>query len=178
MGHPCSSSTSNPVYTRRVDSSGLVFNLNFSSINLVSIFRYSSSSSNPVYVRHVNSSYLGSSHSLSSHRQSYIGLVFISRYIDLIINNFLIYRSCLKLSLSWFMINKTQCLYLSFYRLIIRNNPNFRSDEVWHRVTTSWKVGPVWHPKRHVILTHHGQVSPEQDGGWPPCPNCSLCFHV
>ncbi len=56
--------------------------VNFSSINLVSIFRYSSSSKNPVYVRHVNSSYLGSS--LSSRRQSYIGLVFSSRFIDLI----------------------------------------------------------------------------------------------
>ncbi len=53
---------------------------NISSINLVSIFRYSSSSSNPVYVRHVHSSSLG--FSLSSHRQSCIGLVFISRFID------------------------------------------------------------------------------------------------
>ncbi len=43
-----------------------------------------SSSNNPVYERNVNSSYLGSS--LSSHRQSYIGLVFNSRFIDLIIN--------------------------------------------------------------------------------------------
>jgi hypothetical protein len=50
------------------------------SINLVSIFRYSSSSSNPVYARHVDSSSLG--FSLSSHRQSYIGLVFRSRFID------------------------------------------------------------------------------------------------
>ncbi len=57
---------------------------NFSSINLVSIFRCSSSSSNPVYARHVDSSSLG--FSLSSHRQSYIGLVFRSRFIDLIIN--------------------------------------------------------------------------------------------
>ncbi len=56
-------------------------------MNLVSIFRYSSSSSNPVYESHVISSYLGSS--LSSHRQSYIGLVFSSRFIDLIINSFL-----------------------------------------------------------------------------------------
>jgi hypothetical protein len=40
----------------------------------------SSSSSNPVYVRHVDSSYLG--FSLSSHRQSYIDLVFSSRFID------------------------------------------------------------------------------------------------
>jgi hypothetical protein len=37
-----------------------------------------------VYTRHVDSSSLGSS--LSSHRQSYIGLVFTSRVIDLIIN--------------------------------------------------------------------------------------------
>jgi hypothetical protein len=42
------------------------------------------SSNNPVYVRHVDLSSLGSS--LSSHRQSYIGLVFRSRFIDLIIN--------------------------------------------------------------------------------------------
>ncbi len=55
---------------------------NLSSINLVSIFRYSSSSRNPVYARNVDSSSLG--FSLSSHRQSYydIGLVFSSRFID------------------------------------------------------------------------------------------------
>jgi hypothetical protein len=53
---------------------------NFSSINLVSIFRYCSSSSNPVYPRHVDSSSLG--FSLSSYRQSYIVLVFSSRFID------------------------------------------------------------------------------------------------
>jgi len=53
---------------------------NFSSINLVSIFRYFSSSSNPVYVRHVDSSSLG--FSLSSYRKSYIRLVFTSRFID------------------------------------------------------------------------------------------------
>jgi hypothetical protein len=58
--------------------------VNFSSINLVSIFRYSSSSSNPVYVRQVDSSPLG--FSFSSHRQSYISLVFSSHFIDLIIN--------------------------------------------------------------------------------------------
>ena len=46
----------------------------------LSIFRYSSSSSHPVYVRHVDSSSLG--YSLSSHRQSYIGLVITSRFID------------------------------------------------------------------------------------------------
>jgi hypothetical protein len=45
-----------------------------------SIFRYFSSSSNPVYARHVDSSSLG--FSLSSHRQSCIGLVFSSRFID------------------------------------------------------------------------------------------------
>jgi hypothetical protein len=53
---------------------------NFSSINLISIFRYSSSSNNPVFVRYVDSSSLG--FSLSSHRQSYIGLVFTSPFID------------------------------------------------------------------------------------------------
>ncbi len=37
-----------------------------------------------MYVSHVDSSSLG--FSLSSHRQSYIGLVFSSRFIDLIIN--------------------------------------------------------------------------------------------
>jgi hypothetical protein len=46
----------------------------------VSIFRYSSSSINPVYTRHSDSSSLG--FSLSSHPQSYIGLVFTSRFID------------------------------------------------------------------------------------------------
>jgi hypothetical protein len=40
----------------------------------------SHTSSNPVYERHVDSSSLG--FSLSSHRQSYIGLVFSSRFID------------------------------------------------------------------------------------------------
>ena len=43
-------------------------------------FRYSSSSNNPVYERHVDSSSLG--FSLSSNRQSYIGLVFSSRFLD------------------------------------------------------------------------------------------------
>ncbi len=54
--------------------------VNFSSINLVSIFRYSSSSSNPVYTRHVDSSSLG--FTLESYRQSYIDLVCSSRFID------------------------------------------------------------------------------------------------
>jgi hypothetical protein len=45
---------------------------NFSSINLVSIFRCSSSTTNPVYTRRVNS--LVSVCSLSSHRHSYIHL--------------------------------------------------------------------------------------------------------
>jgi hypothetical protein len=41
---------------------------NFSSINLLSIFRYSSSSSNPVYARHVDSSSLGFSlHHIDNH---------------------------------------------------------------------------------------------------------------
>jgi hypothetical protein len=46
---------------------------NFSSINHVSIFRYSSSTTNPVYVRHVDSSVLGSSltETLSSSWGSY-----------------------------------------------------------------------------------------------------------
>ena len=43
-------------------------------------FRGSSSPNNSVYVRHVDSSPLG--FSLSSHRHSYIGLVFSSRFID------------------------------------------------------------------------------------------------
>ncbi len=52
----------------------------FSSINLVSIFRCSSSPRNPVYVRLVDFSDFV--FSLSSHRHSYIGLVFISRFLD------------------------------------------------------------------------------------------------
>jgi len=48
----------------------------FSSIDLVSIFRCSSPPINPVYVRRVNS--LALVCSLSSHRQSYIGLIFSS----------------------------------------------------------------------------------------------------
>jgi hypothetical protein len=53
---------------------------NISSMNVVFIFRCSSSTRNPVYVRCVDSSALV--FSLSSHRHSYIGLVFISRFID------------------------------------------------------------------------------------------------
>ena len=49
---------------------------NFSSINLVSIFRCFSSTTNPVYARHVNSLVLVCS--LSSHRHSYIHLIFSS----------------------------------------------------------------------------------------------------
>jgi hypothetical protein len=52
---------------------------NIWSINLVFIFRCSSSPSNPVYARRVDSSALG--FSLSSHRHSYIGFVFSSRFI-------------------------------------------------------------------------------------------------
>ncbi len=53
---------------------------NISSINVVSIFRCSSLPSNPVNVRRVNS--LALVCSLSSHRHSYIGLIFSSRFID------------------------------------------------------------------------------------------------
>jgi hypothetical protein len=48
--------------------------------NLVSIFRCSSSTTNPVYVSRVNSLVLVCS--LSSHRYSYIHLIFSSRFID------------------------------------------------------------------------------------------------
>jgi hypothetical protein len=51
-----------------------------SSINLVSIFRCSSSPSNPVYERRVDFSDLV--FSLSSHRHSYLGFVFDSRFLD------------------------------------------------------------------------------------------------
>jgi hypothetical protein len=53
---------------------------NISSINVVSIFRCSSSTNNPVYTRRVDSSTLV--FSLSSHRHSYIGLVFDSHFTD------------------------------------------------------------------------------------------------
>jgi hypothetical protein len=53
---------------------------NISSIDLVSIFRCSSSPSNPVCVRCVDFSDIV--FSLSSHRHSYVGLVFRSRFID------------------------------------------------------------------------------------------------
>jgi hypothetical protein len=49
------------------------------SINLVSIFRCSSPPSNPVYARRVDPSALV--FSLSSHRHSYTGLLFSSRFI-------------------------------------------------------------------------------------------------
>ena len=52
---------------------------NLSFINLVSIFRGSSPSSNPVYARRVDPSVLA--FSLSSHRYSFIGLLFSSRFI-------------------------------------------------------------------------------------------------
>ncbi len=54
---------------------------NVSSINLLFIFRCSSLPSNPVYVSRVNPSELV--FNLSSHRQSYIGLPYNSRFIDL-----------------------------------------------------------------------------------------------
>jgi hypothetical protein len=53
---------------------------NISSIKLVSIFRCCFSPSNPVYARRLDSSALV--FSLSSHRHSYIGLVFSSHFID------------------------------------------------------------------------------------------------
>ncbi len=53
---------------------------NFSSINIIFIFRCYSSPWNPVYERYVNSSVLV--FILSSHRHSYIGLIFSSRFID------------------------------------------------------------------------------------------------
>ena len=53
---------------------------NFSSINFVSIFRCSSSTTNPGYVRRVNSLVLVCS--LSSHRHSYMPLIFSSRFLD------------------------------------------------------------------------------------------------
>ena len=52
---------------------------NFSSFNLVSIFRCSRSPHNPVYVRRVIPSVL--SFSLSYHRYSYLSLLFTSRFI-------------------------------------------------------------------------------------------------
>jgi hypothetical protein len=54
---------------------------NILSINLVSIFRCSSPPSNPVYVSRVDP--LTLVFSLSSYRQSYISLVYSSRFIDL-----------------------------------------------------------------------------------------------
>ncbi len=53
---------------------------NFSFVNLVFIFRCSSSTTNPVYERRVNLFVLVCS--LSSHRHSYIGFIFSSRFID------------------------------------------------------------------------------------------------
>ncbi len=53
---------------------------NFSYINLVFVFRCSSSTTIPVSVSRVNSSFLV--FSLSSHRYSYISLLFSSRFID------------------------------------------------------------------------------------------------
>ncbi len=57
---------------------GYISNLDFYSYRLrIKVWQV-----HPGYVRHVDSSSLG--FSLSSHRQSYIGLVFSSRFIDLI----------------------------------------------------------------------------------------------
>ena len=54
---------------------------NFSSINLVSIFRCSSPPRNPVYARRVDPSTLVYFFSLSPHRHSYVGLLFNSCFI-------------------------------------------------------------------------------------------------
>jgi hypothetical protein len=110
----------NPVSARRVDSSDLVFSLsshrhseigfylylslsrfiinNFSSINLIFIFRCSSSPCNPVYTRCVDSSPLVIS--LSSHRHSYIGLIFI---LVLSIHNKNFCNHQMMTELSWLM---------------------------------------------------------------------------
>jgi hypothetical protein len=53
---------------------------NLSSINLVSVFRCSSPPHNPVYERCVDPSIFP--FSLSSHRHSYVSLLFISHFID------------------------------------------------------------------------------------------------
>jgi hypothetical protein len=53
---------------------------NFSSINLVFVFRCSSPTTNPVSARRVDSSFLV--FSLSSHRYSYISLLFSSHFVD------------------------------------------------------------------------------------------------
>jgi hypothetical protein len=68
-------------YTYRVTITHSPITLaNLSSINLVSIFRCSSPPRKPVYVSRVDPSALV--FSLSSHRQSYIGLLYSSRFID------------------------------------------------------------------------------------------------
>jgi hypothetical protein len=54
---------------------------NISSINLVYIFRCSSPPSNPVCARRIDR--LALVFSLSSHRKSYISLLYSSRFIDL-----------------------------------------------------------------------------------------------
>jgi hypothetical protein len=53
---------------------------NLSSLNLVSIFRCSSPPRNPVYARRVDPSALALS--LSSHRHSYISILFSSHFIS------------------------------------------------------------------------------------------------
>jgi hypothetical protein len=71
----CSSSTTNPVSVRRVDSSFLVLSL---SSHLII-------NNNPVYPRRLDFSSLV--FSLLSHRHSYISLLFTSRFIDSFIHN-------------------------------------------------------------------------------------------
>jgi hypothetical protein len=55
-------------------------NLSSPRLNLVSIFRFSSPPHNPVYVRRVDPSTLALS--LSSHRHSYMRILFSSRFIS------------------------------------------------------------------------------------------------
>jgi hypothetical protein len=87
---------SNPAPSPRLQLYGLILTLteypslkvthspitlaNLSSINLVSIFRCSSPPRNPVYVRCVDPSVLV--FRLTSHRHSYICLIFNSHFID------------------------------------------------------------------------------------------------
>ena len=72
-------STSGQFHSRRKTFSSQ-FKSKTGNINLDSIFRCCSSPRNPVYARRVDPSALA--FSLSSHRHSYISLLFSSRFID------------------------------------------------------------------------------------------------
>ncbi len=78
------SSTSTTRISLNISKSGPIILTNFSSINLVFIFRCSSSPSNPVSERHVVSSALV--FSLSSHRHSEMGFIFSSHFYRFTIN--------------------------------------------------------------------------------------------